>query len=296
MWIKENISSQEGKIAIVTGSTSGIGYEMALALYEAGALVIVASRNTDKVKQAVDSLRAIKGKGSVEAGILDLSNLGKIRVFADDIKSKHQRLDILINNAGVMMCPQSLTDDGYEMQFGTNFLGHYALTGYLYPLLQQIPKARVVTLSSGAHKWAKGIDYGNLKSEKTYDPMREYGISKLADLLFTLELQRRINKVGDDIYSLGAHPGITQTELQRHIDKSRLNAYKEIMQPWQGALPALYAATSSEVKKGGYYGPDGENELAGYPAQAAISEVAQSETEAGKLWDYAEKETGISFP
>src|SRR5690606_28096880 len=159
------------------------------------------------------TINTMEGKGSVEAGILDLSNLNKIRQFADDFKSKHQRLDILINNAGVMMPPPSLTDDGYELQFGTNFLGHFALTGYLYPLLKQTQNARIITLSSGAHKWAKGIDYENLKSEKSYDPNREYGISKLADLLFTIELQRRIDSKGDSVYSLGAHPGITRTDL-----------------------------------------------------------------------------------
>lgn len=296
MWTKEDIKHQIGKTAIITGGNSGIGYEMALALYEAGAHVVIAGRNPDKVNEAVETINTMEGKGSVEAGILDLSNLNKIRQFADDFKSKHQRLDILINNAGVMMPPPSLTDDGYELQFGTNFLGHFALTGYLYPLLKQTQNARIITLSSGAHKWAKGIDYENLKSEKSYDPNREYGISKLADLLFTIELQRRIDSKGDSVYSLGAHPGITRTDLQRHIDKSALDQYKTVMQPWQGALPALYAATADEAQKGGYYGPDGENELTGYPAPAVVSEVAQNESEAKQLWHYAEKETGIIFP
>ena len=195
-----------------------------------------------------------------------------------------------------MRPPQSFTSDGYELQFGTNFLGHFLLTGYLYPLLKQSNKARVVTVSSIAHKFATMIDYRNLKIEKSYDPLREYRISKLANLIFTLELQRKIDRKGDSIISLGAHPGVTRTGLQRFTGNSVFDQYKESMKPWQGALPALYAATSPDVVKGGYYGPDGENEYVGYPALAQVSSVARNKLEAEKLWNYAEEQTGIIFP
>lgn len=169
------------------------------------------------------------------------------------------------------------------------------MTGQVYSLLKQTPGARVVTLSSGAYKWATGIDYDNLRSELSYDPVREYGISKLADMWFALELQRKMEKADLDLYSLAAHPGIVRTGLQRHIDTTALNTYNDVMEPWQGALPALFAATSPEAIKGGYYGPDGEKELTGYPAPAFINETAANKVEAKTLWTYAEKETGVSF-
>lgn len=295
MWTTQNIPDLDGKQALITGGNSGLGYEMALALYKAGATVTIAGRDDQKLSQAAGEIKAVAGKSNVETAVLNLANLVQVKQFAQDYISAHSRLDILINNAGVMMPPQSLTDDGYELQFGTNFLGHFALTGHLYPLLKQTPGARVVTLSSGAYKWVTGIDYDNLRSEKSYDPVREYGISKLADMWFALELQRKMDHAGSDLYSLAAHPGIVRTGLQRHIDATALNTYNDVMEPWQGALPALFAATSPEASKGGYYGPDGEKELTGYPAPAFINETAANQAEAKTLWAYAEKETGVSF-
>jgi len=295
MWTTKNIPDLDGKQALVTGGNSGIGYEMALALYEAGATVTIAGRDDQKLSQAAQEINEVAGKGNVETAILNLATLAQVKQFAQSYISTHSRLDILINNAGVMMPPQSLTDDGYELQFGTNFLGHFALTGHLYPLLKQTPGARVVTLSSGAYKWATDIDYSNLRSEKSYDPVREYGVSKLADMWFALELQRKMDQTGTDLYSLAAHPGIVRTGLQRHIAATALNTYNDVMEPWQGALPALFAATSPEAVKAGYYGPDGEKELTGYPAPAFINETAANRSEAETLWAYAEKETGVSF-
>ncbi|SFE59794.1 oxidoreductase [Spirosoma endophyticum] len=295
MWTTQNIPDLDGKQVLVTGGNSGIGYEMGLALYKAGATVTIAGRDDRKLSQAAKAIKEVADKGTIETAVLNLANLAQVKQFAQDYISTHARLDILINNAGVMMPPQSLTDDGYELQFGTNFLGHFALTGHLYTLLKQTKGARVVTLSSGAYKWATGIDYDNLRSKKSYDPVREYGISKLADMLFALELQRKMDHVGADLYSLAAHPGIVRTGLQRHIDATALNTYNDVMEPWQGALPALFAATSPEAVKGGYYGPDGEKELTGYPAPAFINETAANRAEAETLWAYAEKETGVSF-
>ena len=296
MWTKENIPDMTNKIIIITGGSSGIGYEVTRALYEAGAKVIIASRNIEDKYSNIKKLKELNYKGNIEIRELDLSSLSQIKKFVEDFKYDYQHLDILINNAGVMMPPRGFTKDGFEMQFGTNFLGHFALTGYLYPLLQKSHNSRVVTLSSGAYKRIEKIDYENLRLEKSYDPAREYAISKLANLLFVLELQRRINDSKDQIFSLGAHPGITRTNLQRHIDPSLLNVYKEIMMPWQGALPTLYAATSLEVQKGQYYGPDGEKELIGFPTHAFINEIARDKNKAKRLWDFAEDVTGISYP
>lgn len=296
MWTTENIPDQSGKTAIVTGANSGIGYETALALYKHGAHVIVACRDALKAENAITGLQSSGGKGSLEAGILNLASLKEIKTFADSIKKKHTHLHLLINNAGVMIPPQSKTDDGYELQFGVNFLGHFALTGHLYPLLKLTPEARVVTLSSGAYTFVEKIDFDNLRSEHSYDANREYAISKLADLQFMMELQRR---AGDTLLSTAAHPGVTETGLARHMPeevyKAALERFKALMPAWQGALPALFAATSPLVKGADYYGPDGEHELVGYPAPAALNDHATDKAAGIALWEYAEKATGIRY-
>lgn len=297
MWTKDNIASQQGKIVIITGANTGLGYEDALALYEKGAHVVVACRSAEKAADAINRLQATGGSGTLEAGVLDLSDLASVKNFADNFKEHHQQLHLLINNAGIMNVPASRSADGHEAHFGVNFIGHFVLTAYLYPLLKATPGARVVTLSSGAHKWVDDIDYDNLRLEKPYDAFKQYAVSKLADLLFTIELQRRINKAGDDIRSLAAHPGITLTDLQRHVEdlETALSRYPVVMEPWQGALPTLYAAVVADVKGGEYYGPDGERELSGFPALAVISEAAQDPDKARHLWEYAEQATGVKF-
>lgn len=302
MWTKENIPDQSGKTALITGANTGIGYEIAKALYEAGGRVIIASRDEKKVNQAAENILKLSGKGTVESAILNLANLDQVKKFAEMITEKHSHLDLLINNAGVMTPPASKTDEGYELQFGVNFLGHFALTGYLYPLLRKTVQSRVVTLSSGAHKMIQEIDFDNLRSEKSYDPNREYAISKLADLQFMAELDRLVTKSGDDIISVAAHPGITQTDLSRHMSpedfQTALDHFnvKALMPAWQGALPALFAATSPTVKGGDYYGPDGEFELIGYPGIAELSSHAVDEKQGKRLWEYAQIATGITFP
>lgn len=300
MWTKENIPDQTGKIAIVTGANSGIGFEIALGLYQAGAHVILACRNLDNALAALERMKAAAGKGSLEAGLLNLANLSDVKKFTDIIKKEHGKLNILINNAGVMIPPASKTDDGFELQFGVNFLGHFALTAHLYPLLKKATGARVVTLSSGAYKSVQQIDFDNLRSEKSYDANREYGISKLADMQFALELQRRITNADDTILSVAAHPGVTETSLSRHMPeedyKSAMEQFGELMPDWEGALPSLFAATSLSVKAGGYYGPDGAYELHGFPGPALISEAANDKEGAKTLWEFAEKATGMTFP
>jgi NAD(P)-dependent dehydrogenase (short-subunit alcohol dehydrogenase family) len=298
MWTKENMPDQTGKTVIVTGANAGIGYETALALYQKGATVTLACRDLQKANAAAEAIQKTTPGGSVEVLELDLSDLASVKKAADVFKSKHQKLDVLINNAGVMVPPAAKTAQGFELQFGTNVLGHYAFTGYLYPLLKATPQARVVTVSSLVYRLGT-IDYDNLKSEKDYDPNREYAQSKLANLFFTNELQQRINAAGDDILSIASHPGITQTELARYITKEQfdtmIEVYGELMPTGQGALPSLYAATNPNIQGTDFIGPDSDGGLRGYPAKAELLPVALNEAEAKKLWQYAEEVTGVAF-
>ncbi len=299
MWTKENIPDLSGKTAIVTGSNAGVGFETALALYEKGAEVIMANRNLAASAIAIDRIRQQKGKGTVEVEQLDLSDLNSIKKFAEEFIRRFNRLDLLINNAGVMIPPASKTKEGYELQFGVNFLGHFALTGRLFPLLEKTKGSRIITVSSLAY--LRGvIDFDNLKSEISYDPMREYAQSKLADLIFSIELQRRLSAVHAQTASIAAQPGANKTELTRHMSKEELTAgiarVGELMDPWQGALPSLYAGVSKDAQPGKLYGPDQDGGYRGYPAEAAIKENALDEQLAKKLWSFAEKATGVIFP
>jgi len=299
MWTKNNIPDQSGKTIIVTGANAGIGFETALALYEAGAHVVLACRSIDNANRAISKLKEKGGKGTLEAMQLDLADLNAIKQSAGDFLKTHQQLDGLINNAGVMVPPASKTAQGYELQFGVNFLGHFALTGYLYPLLNATPNSRIVTVSSLAYLRG-AIDFENLHTEKGYDPMREYAQSKLADIYFTRELQRRIIAAGDQTVSIAAQPGANKTELARHMDPGAYEAAKkrvgELMDPWQGALPSLFAATDPDAKPAELYGPDQDGGYRGYPALAELAPHALDNETAKKLWDWAEQETGIRYP
>src|SRR5690606_21864551 len=301
MWTKENMPDLTEKTAIVTGGNTGIGYETVKALYEKGANVTLAARDEKKAKAAVAKIKSeTNGTGNLEIGILNLANLAQTKAFADAFKNKHSKLDILINNAGVMIPPATKTDDGFELQFGANFLGHFALTGHLFPLLKSSSNARIVTLSSGAATLTDGIDYENLKLEKTYNEWQSYAVSKLADVLFTYELDRKLKAAGLNILSVAAHPGVTRTDLQRHIPGEQLEGmfseFDEVMEPWQGALPSLFAATDVSVKGGEFYGPDGEKEYAGYPTLSKHSTPAMNDAAlAEKLWNYAEESNDVRF-
>jgi len=223
MWTKNNIPDLSGKIAIVTGSNTGIGFETAKALFEAGAQVTIAARDVQKAKNAIQKIQSdTAGTGTLDYGKLDLANTGQVREFADHFMQKHTKLDILINNAGVMVPPAAKTDDGFELQFGVNFMGHFALTRYLLPLLKQTANARVVTLSSGAATLVDSIDFDNLRLEKSYDEWREYAVSKLADILFSYELDRRFRDAALPAIAVAAHPGVTRTDLQRNIPGENL--------------------------------------------------------------------------
>lgn len=299
MWTKKDIKDQSGKTVIVTGANSGIGFETALALYEAGAHVVLACRDLNKAEQAIVKLEQQKGKGSLEIALLDLSSLPSVKQFAESFASSHTRLDILINNAGVMLTPALKTEQGYELQFGVNFLGHFALTGHLYPLLKSTSNSRVVTVSSMAYLHG-AIDFDNLKSENSYESFREYCRSKLADILLSVELERRITVAGDKVVSIAAQPGANKTELSRHMSEDDYNAaverIGELMDPWQGALPSLYAAVSPDAIGGRLYGPDRDGGYRGFPAEAAITAEGLDREVAKKLWDLAEQITGVQFP
>lgn len=298
MWTAAEIPSQAGRNVIVTGANTGIGYETALALYLAGAHVTLACRDQGKAEQAKARMEQQSGPGSLEIGVLDLADLDSVRLFAETYVQQHTQLDVLINNAAVGTPPAGKTPQGWEYTFGVNFLGPFALTGRLYPLLEATPGSRVVTVSSFAY--IRGaIDFDNLKSEKGYDANREYAQNKLADLMLTIELDRRVRAQGHRVTSIAAQPGANSTELTRYSTPEAVTAMKErfngFMDAWQGALPSLYAAVSSDATAGNLYEPH-ENGFKGYPAKSDIQPVALDETVAKKLWDVAEEATGVTYP
>jgi NAD(P)-dependent dehydrogenase (short-subunit alcohol dehydrogenase family) len=291
-WVSKNLDSQKGKTAIVTGANSGIGFYTALGLAKLGATVIVAGRNKERIEEAIQAIEKETITGNVFAGIIDLASLNSVRAFANEFNKNHTKLDLLINNAGVMMPPESKTEEGFELQFGVNFLGHFLLTDLLYRKLVSAQNSRVVTLSSIAHRGST-IDFENLRVEKPYDTKRAYYQSKLADLVFALELGRRYESNNDTILSVACHPGFTKTELQRHIDPEILKKMT-FMDTWQGSLPTLLAATNKNAKSGDYYGPDGEGEYGGFPALGVIDNSALDLEIAKKLWEVGIQNTKLN--
>ena len=283
-----------GKVALVTGANTGLGFETALALYQKGAKVIVACRSEAKALEAIKSIESNGDGGELVFGDLDLSSLSSVKKFATKVIADESKLDLLINNAGVMIPPASKTVDGFEIQFGVNFVGHFALTGYLFDLMEATKGSRVVTLSSLAHRGA-AIDFGNFRLESEYSPWREYGQSKLADVILMLELHKRLQAKGCQLASLAAHPGFSKTDLQKNMDKEMLDSI-ELMTAREGAQPTLEAALSQDAKSGQYWGPGGAGETSGAPALAQIDNAALDEVVNAKLWDWAQKETGVSFP
>ncbi|MEO0472582.1 MAG: oxidoreductase [Bacteroidota bacterium] len=282
------------KTAIVTGSNTGIGYETALDLYQKGARVYVACRNEKKALNAIERMKAQGGSGELIYGHLDLASLTSVKDFSSKVVETESRLDYLVNNAGIMIPPPSKTEDGFEIQFGVNFIGHFALTGHLFHLLEASKGSRVVTLSSIAHRGAT-IDFDNFRLEKEYVKWREYGQSKLADIMFALEFDKRLRGNGNQLLSLAAHPGFSKTDLQVHMDKDQL-ASLELMTAKEGAQPSLAACLREDAQGGQYWGPDGPNEQKGKPALAKIDAAALDEHLNAKLWDWAKQTTGVNFP
>lgn len=300
-WTAADIPPQNGRLAVITG-TGGIGYETALAMVGAGAKVIMAGRNKDKGEQAVKKIAALAPAGGICFEMLDLADLSSIEAFAGRLEAQHKSLDVLINNAAVMNPPQrKITKDGFELQMGTNYLGHFALTAQLLPLLQKGNKPRVVTLSSIAHRMG-AIHFDDLQSEQSYTPMVAYSQSKLACLMFALELQRRSRAAGWGISSMASHPGLSRSELI--VNGAGKNSpsgiirrlFPFLFQPVaHGAWPSLYAATAKEAEGGVYYGPSRMNEVRGYPKVAKIAPQAGDTQVAAKLWEISEQLTKVKF-
>lgn len=295
-WTFHDIPDQTGRTAIVTGANAGIGLETARMLALKGASVVLACRNPEKGAAAVARIQGEGPAGTAALQLLDLSDLDSVATFAKAFAETHDRLDLLIDNAGVMVPPLGRTRQGFELQFGTNHLGHFALTGRLLPLLQRTPGARVVVVSSTAHRMGR-IDFDDLNWERrAYRPWPAYGQSKLANLLFALELHRRLVAAGSGVRATAAHPGWTSTDLQRTAALVRLLNPLFGMKPADGALPTLRAATDPAAAGGTYWGPSRFFESSGPPVPAAISAAARDEGVARRLWEVSEKLTGVSFP
>ncbi len=290
-WTSRDIPDQTGRVALVTGANSGIGFETARALAKKGADVTLACRSSSKGETAVARIKSEKPAGTVNLAVLDLSDLVSVNGFAEEFARKHQRLDLLINNAGVMVPPESKTKQGFELQFGVNHIGHFALTNLLLEKLHGTKGARVVTVSSAAHRMGE-IDFADLNfADRGYSPWPAYGQSKLANLLFTFELQRRFENAKVDTIATAAHPGWTGTDLQRNSLLARIGNRVFAMKPEQGALPTLRAATDPGIKGGEYYGPHGIKEMRGYPVKVGTSPAATNREDAGRLWDVSEELT-----
>ena len=292
-WTEADVPDQSGRVAIVTGANSGIGYEAAAALARRGAAVILACRNTTTAGAAADRMG-----GSTAVEQLDLSSLSSVRDFAERIHANHPKVDLLVNNAGVMWTPRSTTAEGFELQFGTNHLGHFALTGLLLDLLLPVAGSRVVTVSSYAHKTGR-IHFDDLQLERGYGRHRAYAQSKLANLMFTYELQRRLSSAATTTtIAVAAHPGLAATELTRHTPAIAAYFYARVISqnPARGALPTLRAATDPSVLGGQYYGPGRLLGTRGYPKLARSSRQSHDTALQRRPWTVSEQLTGVTFP
>jgi len=301
-WTASQIPKRDSGLAVITGSTEGVGYEDALALSSSGWNVIMMGRNAQKGAESIAKIHRINPNANVSFEKIDLADLSSIKAFASRMISKGQAIDLLINNAGVMTPPKRMeTADGFELQFGTNHIGHFALTAQLLPLLRKSSGARVVTVSSVANREGV-INFNDLQSESLYAPMKAYGQSKLANLMFTLELQRQSEKHGWGITSIASHPGVSRTNLLitgagRWSVAGILRTLLPFLfqPPAQGALPTLYAATSPEAKGGLYYGPNKMMETRGFPAIAKIPAQAEDVNASLKLWKLTEELAKVKF-
>lgn len=294
-WTCADIPDQTGRVALITGASSGLGLETARALAERGATVLLACRSPQRLEATLAELRPT-ARGELHGVSLDLADLSSVAGAAAAVSRQWSGLDLLINNAGVMALPRQLSRDGLELQFATNHLGHFALTAALLPLLEQRPQSRVVSVSSGAHHFGR-IDFEDLQGERDYDRWRAYAQSKLANLLFALQLQRRLEARGSTTRSLAAHPGVAWTRLQTtsvEASGQRLEAWAyRLMRPLgqsaaMGALPLLEAATAEDLPGGSYRGPGGLTEMRGWPGPARLSARARDPQLAERFWQVSE--------
>lgn len=294
-WTEKDIPNLEGKVAIVTGSNTGIGFDTARMLAENDAKTILAVRTVSKGETAAEKIREKYSDADLHVMELDLSDLESVKNFADNFNQEFSQLDLLINNAGVMIPPYTKTKDGFELQFGTNHLGHFALVAHLLDVLKNSPKSRVVNVASLAHNRGE-LDFDDLNWEsRTYSPWRAYGDSKLANMHFTYELQRKFEKNGFDTIAVATHPGGTSTDLARHSFLMGIFAGVLGQSPEMGALPTVLAAVGEDVKGSDYIGPDGFGEFYGHPIKVGSSKLSKDEMIAKRLWDVSEEMTGVEY-
>ena len=303
-WTAQDVGDVSAATVLITGGNSGIGLEAGRILAGHGAQVILGCRNLEKGAAAVADITRDHPEAHVKVLELDLADLSSVEHASDRFLGEHDRLDVLCNNAGVMALPYRQTIDGFEMQFGTNHLGHFALTGRLLPGLLAAPAPRVVTVSSTAHRIGR-IELDNLDGSRRYEKWRAYGMSKLANLLFTLELQRRAREAGSTLLAAAAHPGYTTTNLQTAGPRMAGSRVRELassaanflvgQKPAMGALPTVYAAVAPDVRGGDFIGPRGPGEIRGYPVKVTPTRAARDPELAAQLWEASESLTGVSF-
>ncbi|MFC9473039.1 SDR family NAD(P)-dependent oxidoreductase [Nocardia sp. NPDC056952] len=300
-WTESDIPSQCGRRVVITGANSGLGFETARALAVRGASVVLAVRDVGKGEHAAERIAAIAPAAEVGVVWLDLASLYSVHEAAAELHAKYDRIDLLVNNAGLMYPPRSTTRDGFEMQFGTNHLGHFALTGLVLELLLRAPNPRVVTVSSNAHRFGSEIRFHDLHWEQSYDRIRAYGQSKLANLMFTYELQRRLSSHGSTMLAVAAHPGASDTALIRN-SPAMVRRLAPFVAPVvaqsaaMGALPTLRAATDPAVLGGQFYGPGGVGQVRGYPRIVSSNRRSQDTQVQHRLWRTSERLTGVSYP
>jgi NAD(P)-dependent dehydrogenase (short-subunit alcohol dehydrogenase family) len=296
-WTSDDVPDQQGRLAVVTGANTGLGFETAQVLAERGASVVLAVRDIEKGKRAAARIAGTAPGANVMVQALDLTSLDSIRAAASELRAKHPRIDLLINNAGVMFTAKQTTHDGFELQFGTNHLGHFALTGLLLEQMLPVPGSRVVTVSSIGHRIRARINFDDLQGERSYSRVGAYNQSKLANLMFTYELQRRLSGAGTTI-AVAAHPGFANSELTRNSPAIAAFFYVRVMsqKAAMGALPVLRAATDPGVLGGQYYGPDGFFGARGYPKLAESSKQSHDTAIQRRLWTVSEELTGVTFP
>jgi NAD(P)-dependent dehydrogenase (short-subunit alcohol dehydrogenase family) len=303
-WSARDVPSQSGRVAIVTGANSGLGLVTARELARAGASVVLGCRDTGRGAKAAEQIRAAVPDAELDLQSLDLASLASIADFAGRVTSSYDGIDLLVNNAGVMAIPRAETADGFEMQFGTNHLGHFALTGRIIDAMRDRAGSRVVTVSSTAHKPGR-IDFDDLMSQRSYKKWGAYSQSKLANLLFAFELQRRLATAGAETISVAAHPGYSATNLQAVGPRESGNRLMGVLMSFgnrlfaqsdeDGALPSLYAATAPEVRGGDYFGPSGFQESRGAPKKVDSTARSKDTEVAARLWEVSEQLTGVRF-
>ena len=294
-WKMADVELQTGRVAIVTGANIGLGYETALGLAGKDVEVLLACRNNQKAESAKAKICAVYPEAKVRCMQIDLSSLASVNKFVEQYTERYSRLDLLINNAGIMMPPYSLTEDGFESQLGANYLGHFALTGGLLPLLERTTNARVISLASLAHDWSN-IQFDDINFKQKYSARKAYGQSKLACLMFAYEFQRRLRKEGCQTISIAAHPGVSQSNLTQHMPKLLQWLSPLVCQNTAaGAEPSLYAALNEILVGGEYIGPDGFQQARGKPKIVRSNRASKNEADASNLWRISETLTSTYF-